>query len=72
MRMKSQAHDALSIFLKNEGVPPVMVMDGSKEQLLGEFCRKRKEANCHQSQIEPYSPWMNACETQIREISGKC
>ena len=42
--MKSQAHEALSVFLTNEGVPPVMVMDGSKEQLLGEFRRKLKEA----------------------------
>ena len=68
MKVKSQAHEALSVFLKNEGVPLVMVMDGSKEQLLGEFRRKLKEANCHQSQIEPYFPWMNACEAQIREI----
>ena len=68
MKTKGQAHEALSVFLKNEGVPPVMVMDGSREQRHGEFSRKLKEADCHQSQIEPYSPWMNACETQIREI----
>ena len=67
MRTKGQAHEALSVFLKNEGVPPVMVMDGSKEQTLGPFSKKLKEACCHQSQIEPHSPWMNACESQIRE-----
>ena len=42
MKVKSQAQEALSVFLKNEGVPPLMVMDGSKEQLLGEFRRKLK------------------------------
>ena len=34
---KSCAHDALSILFKRDGVPSSMVMDGSKEQTLGEL-----------------------------------
>jgi hypothetical protein len=35
MANKSQVHEAL--FHQREGVPNIMVMDGSKEQLLGKF-----------------------------------
>ncbi|KAL7526268.1 LOW QUALITY PROTEIN: hypothetical protein ACHAXR_003858, partial [Thalassiosira sp. AJA248-18] len=68
MPTKGKAHEALSLFFNREGVPPVMVMDNSKEQTLGDFCRKCREADCHIKQTEPHSPWMNNCETQIREL----
>ncbi len=51
-----------------DGVLPAMVMDGSREQTLGDFRRKLKEAVCHLRQTEPYSPWMNAAESAIREL----
>ncbi len=38
MKIKGEAHKALSLMFQCEGVPPSMVMDGSKEQTLGEFC----------------------------------
>ena len=44
---KSDAHDALSLLFKREGVPTTMVMDGSKEQTLGEFKTKCRQAGCH-------------------------
>jgi transposase len=68
MKHKGDAHEALSLLFHRDGVPPVMVMDGSKEQTLGDFRRKLKEANCHLRQTEPYSPWMNAAEGAIREL----
>ena len=68
MRLKSQAHEALSILFKREGVPPDMICDGSLEQTKGNFSRKCREADCHLQAIEPYSPWMNSCETTIREL----
>jgi hypothetical protein len=40
MQKKLQAHEALSLLLQQEGVPNMMVMDGSKEQVLGLFCHK--------------------------------
>jgi hypothetical protein len=33
MASKSQVHETLSLFHQREGIPNVMVMDGSKEQL---------------------------------------
>ena len=67
MTSKGLAHEALSVFFKTEGVPPVMMMDNSKEQTLGDFRRKCREADCHIKTTEPHSPWMNTAETQIRE-----
>ena len=45
-----------------------MIMDGSKEQNLGDFARKLRDAGCHRKQIEPHSPWMDLCEGEIREL----
>ncbi len=45
-----------------------MVTDGSKEQTLGDFQQKLREADCHLRVTEPYSPWQQAAEGCIREI----
>ena len=45
-----------------------MIMDGSKEQNLGDFARKLRDAGCHRKQIDPHSPWMNLCEGEICEL----
>ena len=45
-----------------------MIMDGSKEQNLGDFARKLCHALCHRTQIEPHSPWTNLCEVEICEL----
>jgi hypothetical protein len=68
MKRKGDAHEALSLLFHRDGVPPAMVMDSSKEQTLGDFRRKLKEADCHLRQTEPYSPWMNAAKSAIREL----
>ncbi len=52
---------------QHEGVPPLMVMDGSKEQTLGKFCQKLCDAGCEKRTIEPYSHWQNAAEQEIEE-----
>jgi hypothetical protein len=68
MARKGEAHDTLSLLFHRDGVPPVMIVDGSKEQTSAEFRRKLREADCHLRQTEPYSPWMQAAEGAIREL----
>jgi len=65
---KGDAHQTLSLLFQRDGIPPAMIMDGSKEQTQGDFRRKLREADCHLRQTEPYSPWMNAAEGCIREL----
>ena len=70
MPKKSCAHEALSLLFKRDGVPSTMVMDGSKEQTLGQFKSKCRQAGCHVKQTEPYSPWSNSCEVAIKDVKG--
>ena len=65
MKKKSKAHEALSLLAQRDGVPPVIIMDGAKEQTMGEFRRKAREMGVHIRQTEPYSPWQNAAEGAI-------
>jgi hypothetical protein len=68
MRKKSDAHEALSLLFKRDGVPPKIICDGSLEQVKGRFNQKTREADCWTKQIEPYSQWQNAAEGGIREV----
>ena len=68
MKDERFAHEALSLLFQRYGVPPTMIMDGSREQISGEFKRKLKEASCELRHIKPYSPWKNAAEGAIREL----
>ena len=68
MKRKGEAHETLSLLFHRDGVPPAMVTDGSKEQTLGDFRRKLREADCHPRVTEPYSPWQQAAEGCIREV----
>ncbi len=45
-----------------------MILDGSREQTLGNFKQKLRKADCHARQTEPYSPWQQAAEGCIREL----
>jgi hypothetical protein len=68
MRTKAEAHEGLSLMLQRDGAPLAIIMDGSKEQTMGEFCKKARAAGCRIKQTEPYSPWQNAAESAIREM----
>ena len=56
LKTKSEAHKAVSILFARDGEPNRMVMDGAREQTLGGFRKKYREASCHIRQTEPYSP----------------
>ena len=68
MKNKSDAHEAFSLLAQRDGVPPLIVADGAKEQVMGTFRKKVKEAGSRLKQTEPYSPWQNAAEGEIREL----
>jgi len=68
MRLKSDAHETLSILAQQKGVPPRIIMDNAREQQSGIFRRKAKEMAARVIQLEPYSPWTNAAERSIKEL----
>ncbi len=68
MKLKCDAHNLLLLLFQRDGVPPKMIMDGSKEQTLGRFKKKCQDADCRIKQTKPYSPWQNAAKSAIREL----
>ena len=58
----------MSLLFAQEGVPSTLVIVGAREQVMGEFRLKARQADCHVKQTEPYSPWQNASEGTIREL----
>jgi hypothetical protein len=65
---KGDADESLSLLFHRDGVPLTIILDGSKEQTLGNFKRKLREADCHARQTEPYYPWQQAAEGCIPEL----
>jgi hypothetical protein len=55
IKKENEAHEALSLFFHRVGVPHVMVMDGAKAQVEGEFRRKLRDTGCHIKQTEPHT-----------------
>ena len=67
MILKKHAHKTLYLIFKRYGVPPKIVVDNSKEQTLGKFANKCREADCRLVTTEPYSSWMQAAEGFIKQ-----
>ena len=65
---KSDAHKTLSLLFAQEGVPSTLVMDGAREQVMGEFRCRGSQADWYMKQTEPYFPWQNAAESSRREL----
>jgi hypothetical protein len=65
---KSQAREALGSMIDEVGIPDKIVFDGAKEQTgrKSEFMRLVRKNRISYWQTEPYSPWQNRAEDQIR------
>ena len=68
MKLKSKAQETFSVLFKRDGVSLEMVMDVAKEQNIGKFHQKLKDAFCYTSQADPYSPCLNDAEGKIIEV----
>jgi hypothetical protein len=68
LKKEKEAHEALSLLFHRDGVPNVMVMDGDKAQVDGEFRRKLRDAGCHIKQTEPHTQSSNMGEGAVREL----
>ena len=68
MKLKSEAHEALSVHVQQDNVLPTILCDNPKEMVLGQFNRKIKEASCHLKQTESFTPWLNAAKREMKEL----
>ena len=49
MKKKGDAHETLSLFFKRDGIPPKMVMDGSKDHTIGLFRKNSRGGFPHEA-----------------------
>jgi hypothetical protein len=68
MKKEKEAHEALYFLFHRDGVPNVMVMDGAKVQVEGEFSRKLRDTGCHIKQTEPHTQSSNMGEGAVHEL----
>jgi IS30 family transposase len=68
MKLKSQAHESLSAFIHEVGIPSSLHSDDAKELMQGKFKDLCKEFHIPCTYTEPYSPWQNRAENAIREL----
>ena len=68
MRLKSEAYETLSMLFKCDGVLPKIVVDNSKDQSLGKFASKCREAYCRLVNTDPFYSWMMAEEGCIKHL----
>jgi hypothetical protein len=68
LKKEKEAHGALSLLFHRDRVPNVMVMDGAKAQVEGEFRRKLRDAGCHINQTEPHTQSSNMGVGAVSEM----
>ena len=70
MLTKSQAHEALTSFVQEVGIPNVLHSDDAKELSQGEMRKKMTKYGIFHTMAEPYSPWENYAEDSIRVVKN--
>ena len=68
MEKESNVGETLDLFLSRYGIPEALVSDNAKAYIGGSFKKKAKEAGVFCKLTDPYSPWQNRAEGEIREI----
>jgi hypothetical protein len=58
-KKEREANNELSLLFHRDGLPHVMVIDGAKAKVEGEFRKKLHDAGCHIKQTEPYAASSN-------------
>ena len=68
MRIKSEAPQALKLFIQQVGIPGQMHSDGAKEMASSEWRNTCTKYDIRRTLTESHSPWQNRAETAIREL----
>ncbi len=71
MRRKADAHHTLQELIQDIGIPAAIHCDGAKELQLGKWRDTCNDYGIKLTSTEPYSPWQNRAEVNIREAKKK-
>jgi hypothetical protein len=67
MRRKGDAHHTLLELIQDVGIPAAIHCDGARELQLGKWRDTCNDYGIRLTSTEPYSPWQNRAEVNIRE-----
>jgi len=65
MKSKSEAHESLDKFCREDGILHILVTNRAREELYGEWSRIVKQNLIDQHTTEPHSGWQNKVEAKI-------
>jgi transposase InsO family protein len=68
MELKSDAHLSLTNFIQDIGVMETLLVDNAPTMAYKEWQKTVREYRINQRMTEPYSPWQNRAELDVREI----
>ena len=68
MDQKSEAGTQLWRFVNQVGIPKTLVTDNAREETQGSWLKCVKDCHIMTRTTEPYSPWQNKAEAEIREL----
>ena len=68
---KSNAHETLSVFIHEVGIPHSLHTDDARELTSGMMQKKMRRYEIYNTQNEPYSPWQNLAENAIGVVKSK-
>jgi hypothetical protein len=71
MQKKSEAGAALLELIQDIGIPSALHIHGAKEETQGKWKQVCQDFGIKQTITEPYSPWQNRAELNIREAKKK-
>ena len=70
MKTKSQAHETLTTFVHEVGIPKQLHSDNAPELTKGEMKKKMNKYEIYNTQTEPHTPKQNYAEDSIRIIKS--
>jgi hypothetical protein len=68
MKKESDVHETVDEVFHRFGVPNSLISDQAKSLTQSKFKPKARQAGCPCDVTDPYSPWMNSAEGEIREV----
>ena len=68
---KSNAHESLTAFIHEVGIPGSLHSDDAKELVSGVMLQKMRKYEIFHTMSEPYSPWQNRAENAIGILKSK-
>ena len=68
LESKADAHLSLTSFIHQNGIMENLVVDGDPTMAYKEWQKTIREFRVNQTTTEPYSPWQNRAELDVREV----